>query len=775
VSEVQQTLSQKSLTVVTGESGAGKTFGAVMAAAQSARLSGDNDTNKEQKTKNEDTKNAVVLYFSDFTVVCAKAGPGRSLDHLAKRNDANKVTYDREAQNLVRDAVQNTLQELKLPKEKEEQVSDGRRVVVVLDELGRERDVLRALCAMYGGSCSAAAEMSLKLQDEFHCGPVYFVAVGTGCDTALWQAGSSHDSYSTVAATAASGREVFCGIIDTETRPGTNATGDIRTDILRRAGSICRFDGNHDTAPTTHAWSAIGHALVGNARVAALVARGIIDSAVPHLGENQPSNQEATLEVEMQVILINAMRVFATLNGVQNLSVLQRNHAVAQAAALMFGATDADLPEDLEQDLCVRYGIVTSNAVRVQRNVPEGSVQLQPDDGACIGFVPGARDDVVCVPKDKPRYSVSPAHLVMLLLSFGYTARAATGVGFEHAIQDAIAVCMPAVIAARMWAESPNARLRKLATPSSRAVKLRGGAGDGPAVHPLFEVLYAAAEAKKIATMRRWVRGSAVARLEPTKVNKTTAKATVQATVKSTVEPTERSSFAEWLKLLDASIADPHQRPDAAVVLNGRYASGPDVVALFFPAEVQDSGALPAAVFVQCQRHQAPAETEHTWKESALAILDGFVQMGAPAFELSKCREALGLAEQSVILYAPKWRSTFSGCGATSELGAIDHAAGSQMPEEFKLRFAFNTSAATRGAEALGDADTGAYFVVVQCRAASAREGHAKGSDDDLQVERTVCGILKAHATTNSLHARCFYIRTHPGDKRFAPIPTAAF
>jgi hypothetical protein len=113
--------------------------------------------------------------------------------------------------------------------------------------------------------------------------------------------------------------------------------------------------------------------------------------------------------------------------------------ATAQAAALMFDATDADMPKDLEEDLCVRYGIITSNAVRIVYNPPANYVKLQPDDGACVP----QRDDPlggVYVRKDLPRYNVSPALLIMLLLSFGHTARAATGVGFEHAIQDAIAM-----------------------------------------------------------------------------------------------------------------------------------------------------------------------------------------------------------------------------------------------------------------------------------------------------------------------------------------------
>jgi hypothetical protein len=242
-------------------------------------------------------------------------------------------------------------------------------------------------------------------------------------------------------------------------------------------------------------------------------------------------------------------------------------------------------------------------------------------------------------------------------------------------------------------------------------------------VHPLFEVLYAAAAAKGIATMQHWVRGSAVARLEPT--------------VKPTGEHTGQGlSFAGWLKLLDASIADPRARPDAAVVLNGCHASGPDVIALFSPANFRGSDAsVPAAVFVQCRRQQTPA-TEQTWKESVLSVLDGFVQMGAPAFQLATCRHALGLPEQ-----------------------------------DMQLRLAFDAGAAERGAEALGSAAADACFVVVQCRAASATKDH--GSDYDLQVERAICDILKAHATAKSPHARCFYIRTHPGDTRFAPIHVA--
>jgi hypothetical protein len=258
-------------------------------------------------------------------------------------------------------------------------------------------------------------------------------------------------------------------------------------------------------------------------------------------------------------------------------------------------------------------------------------------------------------------------------------------------------------------------------------VKLRGDAASvasrGLTVHPLFEVLYAAAAAKGIATMQHWVRGSAVAGLEPI--------------VKPTDEHTgHRLSFAGWLKLLDASIADPRARPDAAVVLNGCHASGPDVIALFSPASFRgNDDPVPAAVFVQCRRQQTPA-TEQTWKEAVLSVLDGFVQMGAPAFQFAKCRHALGLPKQD-------------------------------MP----LRVAFDVGAAERGAEALGSAAAHACFVVVvQCRAASATKDHGKGSDYDLQVERAICDILKAHATAKSPHARCFYIRTHPGDTRFAPI-----
>jgi hypothetical protein len=351
----------------------------------------------------------------------------------------------------------------------------------------------------------------------------------------------------------------------------------------------------------------------------------------------------------------------------------------------------------------------------------------------------------------------------MLLLSFGcLPARAASGPGFEHAIRDAVAVCMPAVIAARMWAQSPDARLRRLPTPSRRAAKLRGGAASimsrGPMVHPLFEVLYAAAEAKGAATMQYWVRGSAVAKLEPT------------------VTPTEQSiprglTFAGWVKRLDASIPDPRAHLDAAVVLNGRHAfMGPDLIAFFSPADVRGSGALPAAVFMQCRRDQTP-DTKQTWKESVLSVLDGFVLMGAPAFQLAKCREALGLpTEDMLIFYAPEWRSIFGDRGATSQLRVVDNAADSQTPEAFKLRLALDADAAARGAEALGTAAADARFVVVHCRAASATKDDAAGSRYDLQVERAVRDILKAHAAADgSPHARCFYIRTHAATRGSRP------
>jgi hypothetical protein len=261
--------------------------------------------------------------------------------------------------------------------------------------------------------------------------------------------------------------------------------------------------------------------------------------------------------------------------------------------------------------------------------------------------------------------------------------------------------------------------------------------------------------------MQCWVRGSAVARLEPT------------------VTPTEESiprglHFAEWVKRLDASIPDPRARLDAAVVLNGRHALGPDLIAFFSPANDRGSGALPAAVFMQCRRDQTP-DTKQTWKESVLSVLDGFVLMGAPAFQLAKCREALGLpAEDMHIFYAPEWRSIFGDRGATSQLRVVDNAADSQTPEAFKLRLALDADAAARGAEALGSAAADARFVVVHCRAASTTKDDAAGSRYDLQVERGVCDILKAHATADgSPHARCFYIRTHPGDTRFAPIHIA--
>jgi hypothetical protein len=639
VSEVQEKLSQTHLVVVTGESGAGKTFGAVMAAAQSARLPDGTDSHK-----------AVVLYFSGFDVVraSASASPSPSAstvgspDALKKiergSSKANKEAYDGAVLKVVEDAVVNTLERLDVPTGETD--NDGRRVVVVLDEMGSERDVLRALCAMHAdsGAGRGIESVSENVRKKYPCGPVYFIAVGTGCDTAVWQAGSSPASYSAIPATSASGREVFRGIIGAKIKAYKHR--DIHLHIQRHAASICSLkEGNHDTAPTSHAWSAIGHALVGNARVAALVARGIVEALTPKKKTKYfvPSDQAATLEDVVREVLLNAMRVFATLNALSALSVLERNHAVAQAAALMFSATDADLPEDLEKELGVRYGIVTSNAVHVSRTVPADCIALQADDDARDGARrPGgdSGNGVVCVREVLPRYSVSPAHLVMLLLSFGHTKRAATGVGFDRVIHDVIAVCVPAVIAARMWAESSDARLQKLAEPSSRVAKLRSvaaasaeGRGPAPTVHPFFEVLYAAAETKGITTMQHWVRGSAIAKLEPT--------------VRPTDEPTGRGSiFGEWLERLAASVTDTRRLPDAAVVLNGRGASGPDVIALFSPAKVRGSSELPATVFVQCRRHQTP-ETQQTWRESVLSVLDGFVQMGAPAFQFAKCREAL--------------------------------------------------------------------------------------------------------------------------------------
>jgi hypothetical protein len=293
-------------------------------------------------------------------------------------------------------------------------------------------------------------------------------------------------------------------------------------------------------------------------------------------------------------------------------------------------------------------------------------------------------------------------------------------------------------MAARMWARSPDATLRMLATPSRRATKLHGGASNGPAVHPFFEVLDTAAE-------RHWGRGSglkpSIKRTEP-----------AEEPIKSGL------SFAEWLKLLGASVADARRLPGAAVVLSGRHASGPpDVVALVSP----DGRAPPAAVLVRCENDQQQ-ETEHTWKESVLSVLDGFVQMGAPAFELSKCRDALGLPEQDATFYAPEWRGSLGNRGAKS-------ARCNQAPEAFKLRFAFNAGAVEQGSRAL-NAATADCFVVVQCRALPAPNGHMTILDYGLSVERAVRNILKAHATAGSPHARCVYVRTHPGDARLAPV-----
>jgi hypothetical protein len=245
--------------VVTGESGAGKTFGAVMAAARSA-------------------DNAAVLYFSDFDGVCASAGYSLPVvGGHAGSHDEEEAFIDK-VLDLVEQAVSNTLYQLKLPKEKSDR--DGRRLVVVLDELGYRRDVLRVLVAMHADSGArrrCVASMSRSVQKRFRCGSVHFVAVGTSCDTKLWCFRGHADSFSAIAATAVSGREVFRGIIDAEAFRATARSADIR----RCAGSICCLEGNHDTAPTSHAWSAFGHALVGNARVAALVARGIIDASDP--------------------------------------------------------------------------------------------------------------------------------------------------------------------------------------------------------------------------------------------------------------------------------------------------------------------------------------------------------------------------------------------------------------------------------------------------------------------------------------------------------------
>jgi hypothetical protein len=330
----------------------------------------------------------------------------------------------------------------------------------------------------------------------------------------------------------------------------------------------------------------------------------------------------------------------------------------------------------------------------------------------------------------------------MLLLSFGHTKRSATGVGFEQAIHDIIAVCVPAVIAARMWAESSDATLQKLAEPSSRAADLHSVAaasrGPAPVVHPFFQLLHAAAKAKS-GTMQHWVRGSAFARLEPTRCIRGSNPG------EKPIEP--GVVFGKWFERLATSTDGTRQLRDAAVVLNGRGASGPDVVALFSPAKMRGSGELPAAVFVQCKNHQTP-ETKRRWKESVLAVLDELVKMGAPAFNIDQCEKVLGPHQE--------WRTTFGD----------------------DLRFAFDTAAAARGDAALGKAARDAYFVVVQCRAVSTTmNGHAKGHFYDLEVECAIHAILNVHATAKSphaqSHARCFYIRTHPGDERFAPVHIA--
>jgi hypothetical protein len=240
-----------------GTGSSSKTFGAVMAAAQSSRL-----------PEGKDTRNAVVLHFSGFDVACASAG--RSLDNLPSRSEATREAYDCEILKGVKLAVWNTLVQVDLTRWEAD--SDGRRVVVVLDDMGCQRDVLRALCTMHassGGTRRAVELMSDEVRKKFLCGPVYFVAVGTGCDTALLQAGLHPEFYSAIVATPDSGREVFRCIVDGQAN--AEAIPTTRDGIRRFAGSICPLEEGirDDTAPTSHAWSAIGHALVGNARLAA--------------------------------------------------------------------------------------------------------------------------------------------------------------------------------------------------------------------------------------------------------------------------------------------------------------------------------------------------------------------------------------------------------------------------------------------------------------------------------------------------------------------------
>ena len=751
--------------VVTGESGSGKTIGAMMGATLKEHhyglyiASAGGGLCSPDAGLDDDAKRSLDTKLSEYLVGAIEDITGVKLvDHHVCG----------ESQKLCTSCAGKCLASL-----------EGSVLSVIVDEMGSNRNVLRAFLRFVDFH-----SLTQRIKLSFGVGAVRFVAVGTGCDDVIYPAGSRPETYSTVFTRAEDGRDIWAGLMGSLRR--TSLLSRCVCVMAAGVGSGDVPEGDKDIFSSVEAHPEgfllveSGRALVSNARMAALIGEAVLP--IVGLNEGTLAARDADKDVAIAkhecdddnttavastaiadaiaksintkpkrgikavvdwasslVFGIHCLAIFrfVSMNGLSKYTAAGRLHAVAKALALAMNCSDASLPHDMFETLCTTAGVLTSHAVYCGED--------KQKHGRGIDC-----DPTVVVKDLGRRYRVTQAVMSLYLSNFGATPKPAlTFAGFERLLLNYVGVAVVPASIIHHWS------LEKVGSSLEQLANRRAPESPHSPRSALFQLLVDTMKA----TAATAVRSFCMCRL-PTYFEPRGARgyADVDAVWR---EITQREDKDE------AGIGGDNSTDVAAVVLNADKASGADLM-LLCPKGF--------AMHIQAKTHQAT-------RASVRSMLQEFVKMGAPLFaaempaadrligmELSE-RVATVRAIGEATLASAEFSSLTEINTASEALGSLVNLAKNVESKERRAELTAALDCWNSSAKAFLCPDDKAgvslklksatfpnhSFVLVRCVSAAG-------------VEDVCARVMRALLVNSATHGNCHYIEVSPGDGTLFPF-----
>lgn len=559
-------LKEKAAVVLTGESGSGKTVASMLGSTL-------------------DEKHFAV-YLGSAERFTFKSSDLKS-DADKERVDAEKARIDAALSGFLEEWIAKSTGHSLADAGFEH--SEGSVLCIILDELGSRRDVLRSYLRL--ASQPSGEAFVERIKRSFGVDSVRFVAVGTGCDDAICPAGSRPDTYSTVFTTSRDGRAIWRSLVKGRTAcelwpyvcavaGGLEVDGVVSRDVL----------GKVESHPEGFVSAGTGRALVGNARMAALLASRMSQLVLLRLPSRSVS---ALIEASLPCVAglhHQSVHTFVGMNGLANYGGGDRMELVAKALALTLGCTDADIPKEMFYQLCTKAGVLTSCGVEVGDSA-------RPERGRVIEKSAHVAHTVAIEDRGR-RYRVTEAMAVMYLTNFGVARRPArTGEAFEHCVLDYVELAMVPASIVSGWSRDPS--LRQLSDPSPSVGKRCG----------LFELLVEALTAARVSV------GQVLTFQLPRKFEPEAYRSPPENGNEADRTLPQINTLSDVWTFLEGEPAAP-EGVTVAVVLNADRASGADLMVLC-PGHF--------AIHIQNKSHQQT-------RAPTAGLMSEFKKMGAPSF-----------------------------------------------------------------------------------------------------------------------------------------------